>query len=216
MNTTSVKSTMTDEEIVKTVESLKPGQVCLVYVKKINGGKFSVEVAERMESEPNLLALLNEGDERFSQARVRLAWINGTAEGLIKHLGLKLTEKQLDKLIVSKGIPDSSLKDGKSKINLGIVNPTVQGNEIHIRIEEREEVPYYEGQEAKRAGAGGDFILSKNNKLIYAQTVVGVGKQEHSKVPTDGGRLPAGSSKFPAASLDAAKRAFIGDDEDVE
>ena len=206
------RTVISDKHLESVVASLAPGETCLTHVKRINGGKFSFQIVELMEGSVNPLALLNASDERFQQNRVRPAWINGTAKDAIKQFGLKLTEAELLALPVATGTPDSALEDGKTKINIAVKNPSVAGLKLRVQIEEQTGEPQYEGQTAKRAGADGDW-LTLNGELIYSTTRVVVNEPSHVRIPHNG-RIPvANPTKFPSQSVNAARMAFIGDDE---
>jgi hypothetical protein len=206
------RTVISDKHVESVVASLAPGETCLTHVKRINGDKFSFQIVELMEGSVNPLALLNASDERFQQNRVRPAWINGTAKDAIKQFGLKLTEAELLALPVATGTPDSALEDGKTKINIAVKNPKVAGIKLRVQIEEQTGEPQYEGQTAKRAGADGDF-LTHNGELIYSTTRVVATEPQHVRIPHNG-RIPAmNPAKFPSQSVNAARMAFIGDDE---
>lgn len=209
----TVAKTISDKAVETLVEGLTPGETALTHIKKINGGKFSLQIVERMESDLNPLALLNKSDDRFSQSRVRPAWINGEAVDIIKQFGLNVTVAELNSLQIATGTPDSALVEGQNKMNLAIKNPKLAGMQLRVQIEEVAGEPQYEGQSPKRAGAEGDF-LTHNGELIYSQTRVVVGEPNHVKVPHNG-RVPAGvqSQKFSAESTQRAKISFLSDDE---
>jgi len=211
---TTVK-TISDKAVQALIDSLQPNETAITHVKKINGGKFSFQIVERMEADLNPLALLNASDDRFQQSRVRPAWINGTAEDSIKQFGLNVTVKDLEALTVATGTPDSGLVEGVNKINLAIKNPKIAGMQLRVQIEEQVGEPQYDNQSPKRAGAEGDF-LTHNGELIYSTTRVVVNTPNHVKVPHNGriGAMP--SQKFRAESVQAAKVSFFGADEPEE
>ena len=58
-----------EEKSLELVQSLTPGQSRLVSIRKVEGGKFHLEIAEKIVKESgtvNVLAMLNIGDERFN------------------------------------------------------------------------------------------------------------------------------------------------------
>lgn len=208
---------MTEQQISALVDGLQANETALTHIKKINGGKFSLQIVERMEADANPLALLNKSDERFGQSRVRPAWINGEKLDIIKQFNLKPElAQQLDALQVATGTPDAALQNGVTKINLGIKNPTIAGMRLRVEIQEQVGVPQYEGQTAKRAGADGDF-LTHNGELIYSTTKVVANQANHVKVPHNG-RIPFANSVnvFSQETKEAAFASFIGDDEPGE
>ena len=202
---------MTNKQIETMLSKVEAGQPVLMHLKRVSGGKVSLEVAEKIQGEENLVGLLNKEDDRFNQQRFRLAWISGTPKSCIREFGLNVTEKQIEALTVATGIPDDKLEEGKTKINLGILNPVVAGKSIHVQIEEFL-APQYETHEAKRAGAGGDF-LTFGGKLIYTSTRVVSGNANHLRIAHDG-RVPAGAyGKFDTETTSAARAAFVGVEE---
>lgn len=202
---------MTDKQLEAMLNKVEAGTAVLTHVKKINGGKFSFQVVEKIKGEPNILALLNASDERFSQDRFRPAWINGTAQDSIKQFGLNVTVKQLEALQIGTSIPDSKLKEGITKLNLGILNPTIGNIPLHVQIEESVS-PFYEDQTPKRAGSDGDF-LTIDGAFIYTTTRVVGGSANHVRL-VHNGRVPAGAyGKVSEESMKAARASFIGTEE---
>jgi hypothetical protein len=209
---------LTEQQITQLVDGLTSNETAITHIKKINGGKYSLQLVERMEADANPLALLNKSDERFGQSRVRPAWINGEAQDIVKQFNLKPEiMDQLNKLSIATGIPDAKLENGVTKLNLGIKNPSIQGMKLRVQIEEQVGVPQYDGQTAKRAGADGDF-LTFNNELIYSTTKVVGTTPNHVKV-VHNGRIPAAVSpvaQFAESTKESAYLSFIGDDEPGE
>ena len=58
------------------LDTLKSGQSLLVHARSVNGGKVQLELAEVVNtSSPNILAMFNQSDDRFTQAGARRAWM---------------------------------------------------------------------------------------------------------------------------------------------
>lgn len=205
---------MKDSVVNKLVEEAEVGTAVATHLKRVGGGKISVQIVEKIQGEENLVGLLNKEDDRFSQTKARPAWITGTPESCIREFGMNVTLKQINALQIATGIPDTALEEGKTKLNLGIVEPKVKGAALHVEIFE-DLKPHYEDQEPKRAGKDGDF-LTYEGKLIYSSTRVVNRPAKHSRIIHDG-RVPAGAySKFNQETLNAARVAFIGEDEPAE
>jgi hypothetical protein len=158
---------------MKKVEELNQGEVLLVAVKKINGGKFQLEFAEKI-SNPNarpgsIAGLLNESDDRFSNnlGSARRAWMSGTAEDIKAKLG----------------VDTSDLAEVGDSKELGLLNPSIKGYPLHIQITETTEGSDYDvanfATRAKRAGKDGDFILSSEGEYIYVKSTVVQGPASH-------------------------------------
>lgn len=202
---------MTNKQIESVLATVAADQPVVTHLKRINGGKVSVQLAEKIKGEVNLVSLLNKEDDRFNQQRFSLAWISGTPESVIREFKLNVTLKQINALQVATGIPDIKLEEGKTKLNLGIVNPEINGNVLHVQISEHLS-PQYDGHDPKRAGADGDF-LTFEGKLIYRTTSVVAGPARHSRINHDG-RVPAGAyGKMNQETVNNAMFSFLGKDE---
>lgn len=110
---------------MKTVENLSMGEVMLVSAQNVKGGKVQLEFAEVIQKEggrTNVLALLNEGDDRFNQAKARRAWVSIEPSAAEKYMGIDLS-----------GLKG---KEEGTEIELNVLSPTLNGKPIHIQINE--------------------------------------------------------------------------------
>jgi hypothetical protein len=159
------------------VETLKVGEIALVSAKKVNGGKIQLEFAQKINlgnKSQSILSLLNKSDDRFQQTdKPRYAWMSGEAAD-IKNLF---------------GIDTATLLNVGDVMELDILNPTIQGQPLNIRIIERpvsalkkEEQEYFLAnieKKAKRKGKDGDFILTDKGEYIDVKTDVVAGTANH-------------------------------------
>jgi hypothetical protein len=164
------------------IETLKANEVLLVSVRKVNGEKYHFELAEKItnpQARINVLALLNAGDDRFTQSKgLQYAWTSATAEGAMQLFGLDVTNASSDK---------------ENPTMLNILNPTISVNgeayPLHVEIQEitePKESYYMENVEkmAKSNGKGKYFIY--NGKYIFKDNKVVAGEAKHSrKIITD-------------------------------
>ena len=151
--------------------NLKSGEMMLVSAKGVNGGKVQLTFAQVVETganPTNVISLLNASDDRFAQQRPSFAWISGEPNDIQTQFGIDV----------------SGLAVGEV-LEIGMLNPTINGNPLNIVITETTEGNDWEvanfEKAAKRAGANGDFIL-KDGMYIYrrANVVLGpVSKDSH-------------------------------------
>lgn len=152
----------------KTVETLEKGEVLLTSIRKVNGGKFQVELAEVIDNPSaviNVASLLNEGDDRFtpSKPKARRAWQSGTPEGIKTLFGVDVTS------LTFKNV------EGKQIASVNKLNPTFQGEKICIELVDSLK-PSYEGQAPKQAGK--NYFMS-NGKHIYSSSRIVIGTATH-------------------------------------
>ncbi len=154
------------------IEDLKTGECVVVSAKKVSGDKVQLMFAERIAN-PNLrptsiVGLLNQSDERFNvSAKPRYAWHSG----------------EITDIKTALGIDCSSLTEEGQVMELGHVNPTINGQSLSIQITETTNGSEYDvanfETRAKRAGKDGDFILSENGSYIYVKSDVVLGDAKH-------------------------------------
>lgn len=167
------KATITTEEkALELVQSLTPGQSRLVSIRKVEGGKFHLEIAEKIVKESgtvNVLSLLNVGDERFNSGGARRAWAPAMAETLTQYFGI-----EADELPSQVG----------EKIYLDCLNPMLGSVQLRVQIKETIEGTDWDNDNieraAKRAGKDGD-ILTFEGLPIFSKTNV-VGSEPGAKV----------------------------------
>jgi hypothetical protein len=162
----------TEEKALELVQSLTPGQSRLVSIRKVEGGKFHLEIAEKIVKESgtvNVLSLLNVGDERFNSGGARRAWAPAMEGTLTQYFGI-----EADKLP----------KEVGQKIYVDLLNPML--GSVQLRIQIKETIEGTEWQEenieraAKRAGKDGE-ILTFEGLPIFSNTAV-VGAEKGAKV----------------------------------
>jgi len=160
----------TVESVKQQIANLTPGKSLLVQaVKTINPSKIQLEFAEKtqgMEGNANaLLSMLNASDERFTSG-ARRAWVTAEIADASKMFGINFGDD-------ADWVMDPNLN--KEVLPLGIENPTLNGFELRIQIEETLEGTEWQLQNietsAKRRGKDGDYI-THNGKYIFSNTRV--------------------------------------------
>tara|TARA_R100001082_G_scaffold108080_1_gene82834 strand:+ start:643 stop:1185 length:543 start_codon:yes stop_codon:yes gene_type:complete len=154
------------------IENLKQGQFAILSAKKVKGGKIQLMCAEKIKN-PNLrptsiVSILNKSDERFiAEAKPRFAWQSGEAEDIKNALGIDC----------------SSLVNEGDVMEVNLLNPKINGEELHIQITETTKGDEYDfanlDTRAKRAGKDGDFILSAEGDYIFVKADVITGTPNH-------------------------------------
>lgn len=159
---------------MKTVENLEGSEMLLVSARKVNGGKYQLTFAQKVNN-PNarpasIVGLLNASDERFASdglGKPRYAWISGEAADIKATFGLDM----------------SDLTEVGDQKELNILNPTVKGMPLNIQITETTEGTDYDianfETRAKRAGKDGDFITTPAGEYIYVKSTVVAGAPKH-------------------------------------
>jgi len=169
---------------MKKVEDLKAGDILLVSAKKVNGGKVQLCFAQLItnpEARPSSIAgLLNASDERFTQSgKARYAWQAGQVSEIKEHFGVDC----------------SGLAEVGDEMEIGLMNPTINGFPLNIQITETTEGSNYDvanfETRAKRAGADGPFITDAEGKYIYVKSSVITGEPIHAFL-SNTSRKPAG------------------------
>jgi len=160
----------TVESVKQQIANLTPGKSLLVQaVKTTNPSKIQLEFAEKtqgMEGNANaLLSMLNASDERFTSG-ARRAWVTAEITDASKMFGINFGDD-------ADWVMDPNLN--KEVLSLGIENPTLNGFELRIQIEETLEGTEWQLQNietaAKRRGKDGDYI-THNGKYIFSNTRV--------------------------------------------
>ena len=159
---------------MKTVENLEGKEMLLVSARKVNGGKYQLTFAQKVDNPharpASIVGLLNKSDERFASdglGKPRYAWISGEAADIKAAFGIDV----------------SDLTNVGDQKELNILNPKAQGQDLHIQITETTEGSEYDVQNfetrAKRAGKDGDFILTPVGEFIYVKSTVVAGEPKH-------------------------------------
>ena len=155
------------------LDDLKQGQCAVIGAKKVKGNKVQLMFAEKIAN-PNLrpssiVGILNKSDERFTvESKPRYAWHSGEVSDIKTALGIDC----------------SSLSNEGDTMDLDILNPTIDGEELHIQITETIDGTEYDfanlDTRAKRAGKDGDFILSNEGDYIFVKSDVVLGNPTHT------------------------------------
>ena len=160
----------TVESVKQQIANLTPGKSLLVQaVKTTNPSKIQLEFAEKtqgMEGNANaMLSMLNASDERFTSG-ARRAWVTAEITDASKMFGINFGDD-------ADWVMDPNLN--KEVLPLGIENPTLNGFELRVQIEETLEGTEWQLQNietaAKRRGKDGDYI-THNGKYIFSNTRV--------------------------------------------
>lgn len=174
--------------------SLNPGQVMLVSAKGVKGDKVSLEFAQNITSSINLVSLLNASDERFSQNGPRRAWLTGTREDIQKQFKIDVSKLELGEVL-----------------EIGQLNPTIQGVKLNIEIIETINGTEYDvanfATTAKRAGKDGAFITDKNGNFIYQKLSVVAREPKHVFIEDTMQRAEGVSNTASSAIEDALANA---------
>lgn len=171
---------------MKTVENLENNECLLVSAKKVNGGKVQLAFAQKIQN-PNarpasIVGMLNASDDRFTQSgKPRYAWLAAEPTDAGKYFGEDFS-----------GLADvGSTMDINKLVALNIqITETTDGNEWEVANFEKS---------AKRAGADGDYILTKDGKYIYTRSTVVEGEPKHVFISET-----VRSSQYAGATADSA------------
>jgi hypothetical protein len=160
---------------LKKIKIMQNNKAILTAVKAIKNGKFQIELTQVLKSEKsvNLLALMNEGDERFTnnEAKARKAWMSCEKSSLVKYLGIN--EEDLD-----------SMKDGETK-EYSIESPKIGNFELNIQVSETIEPTEFQAINSKKTAKqivdknGERKYFVKENNLVYSNTSIVAGEPKH-------------------------------------
>ena len=111
------------------LEKLKVGQSLLTNVRKVEGGKYSLEIAELVEGKSlNVAGLLNRSDERFKNPiSARRAWTTGEANDIKEELGIDVTALTYEEI------------EGRIIAEVNVVNPSIRGTRLRVQVVETTE-----------------------------------------------------------------------------
>jgi len=155
----------------------------ILSIRKINGGKFSVAFAQNVitpKTQLNLLALANEGDERFEKnaPKATLAWMSFTDKGLLSVLNIdasKLTFTANEKghlvAIINTEAPKVAELDFNIQINETVGPKTNKAGEFDA-VNNRKKVII----------DGVEQLFKKDGALVYRYTTVVAGEAKHTLV----------------------------------
>jgi hypothetical protein len=166
-------------------------ELTLNSARLVNGGKISLEFTQEITTEnsapKNILGMLNASDERFKQSGGKTyAWVSAVPEDAGKLFDIDF----------------STLESVGDVMELGIVNPTINGSELNIQIVETTKGNEWEvanlEKSAKRAGKDGDYITTKDGQFIYRRASIVLGAPKHSII-TETERMSAANSAIENA-----------------
>lgn len=147
------------------LNTLKFGQTLLVNARKVANGKIQLEFAEVMQQADgvNVLQAFNASDSRF-QTKARRAWQTAEPKDAVAILGID-------------AIGDMSKYSADGKLELNVLNPTMNGQRLRVQITETTEPRnQWEAENidraAKRRGAEGDFILHQGKHIFTRMSIV--------------------------------------------
>lgn len=174
------------------LSALTYGQSMLTRVRKINGNKFQIELAEKVQRSDrvNVTGILNEGDDRFNQGKPRRAWTSAELDSLVKHFGM---DKAKLESLPNPG--DNSYDDPQKRwLEVGKLNPAItdpsSGTSVALalQIEETITPDEYQAQDpegnAKKLGEDGEYIVcNETGEYIFSNTrIVGRSSVKHTFV----------------------------------
>lgn len=153
------------------IQSLNVGETLLHKAIKtadaVTGTGYQLEFAEKVmtgSAGPNLLALFNADDQRFSSG-ARRCWIKISMVQASALFGINLGDDAAWTV---------NPETGKEELVIDQLNPEIQGKRLRIRVMEST-TPFNDYQAAnperaaKRKGKDGDFLYHKG-QMIYSNT----------------------------------------------
>lgn len=152
------------------LDQLNPGETLLIEAIKVANGKIQLHFAEVLEQEreENVLAMFNDGDDRFSQSgRARHCWEVAEPAAASQLFNINLMDDA-----------EWTMNDsGKEVVPIGILNPTINGKRLRLQITEtitpRSEWDTENLENAaKRRGKKGDFITHKGFHIFVNSNMV--------------------------------------------
>lgn len=175
------------------LEDLQPGETLLVQLIPTSTGKgnFQVEIAEIIQRQPqgsNLLAALNEGDDRFTSGKPRRAWETCTLKGLCKMFDLDPKE------VKSKARKQKTSK-GKAAYRLNVLNPVFsdkgvtkqfEGQRARLQITESVNPTDWqmENYETSAKQVNGEYITHQG-MAVFTQGNMVAGEPNHTFLDSD-------------------------------
>jgi hypothetical protein len=181
------------------IQSLQTGETLLHKAIKtadaVNGTGYQLEFAEKVQTGsagPNLLALFNADDQRFSSG-ARRCWIKISLLQASALFGINFGDDAAWAI---------NSETGKEELVIDQLNPEVQGKRLRVRVMEST-TPFNDYQAAnperaaKRKGKDGDYLFHKG-AMIYSNTelvALPVGQEPvHTLLATDAVTAPATSA----------------------
>ena len=158
---------VSEEQASLLIAKLTPSQSMLTSVRRVAGGKFHIEIAEKIQKTAgvvNVLSILNAGEDRFNTGGARRAWAPSEQAMLTDIFGIEA--KDLD-----------ALEEGGDKLFVCILNPSINGIVLRVQVRETIEGDDYDNanldKTAKRAGKDGEMLTSEGLPIFSKTFVVG-------------------------------------------
>ena len=161
-------------------------------VKKVKGGKVSVEISSFKDSgKSSMLAVFNEGDDRFSASKPRRAWLVGTPLGLANNL--PQIAEHINKCADDAtpiGFEIGRIKGDKStdEANLG---HAVAIGDVHLNVQIDEATAPLNDYQAKNPDKGQKInpstkqVMTHGGLPIYSTTSVAFGEAQDTVLEAD-------------------------------
>lgn len=145
-------------------EDLKVGQLMITRTRQVNGGKFQLEFAEKVErpgQAPSLVSLLNASDSRFTAQgdSVRLAWRTGEKNEIESIFGVDLNSVTSDWSLVNQLVEHENQGYVLRLIVKDYTTPTANDATNIAKF-------------AKNTGSENPMYFIYNKKFVFSQTVV--------------------------------------------
>ncbi len=142
---------------VTTIATLLVGQTLLVAARRVEGGKIQLEFAEKIKNpsqSTNILAVFNEGDERFDQ--------NNKGP---RRCFMTIMPANLEKLF---GVKADTVPADGSNLELNILNPSLGGKRLQIQITESH-VPFSEYEAANPEKTAKQYTNREGEKMYFVE-----------------------------------------------
>lgn len=154
---------------VVTLATLVLGQVLLVGLRKVEGGKCQLDIAEIIDNpkRSNVLGMLNADDDRFNniKPKARRTFTTASPAMVEKYFGVKASE-------IAKLGEDETM-------DLNILNPTIEGKALRIEIKETHKATPWQAENLAKAAkqftnskTEETFYFVKNGKVIFSNPKV--------------------------------------------
>jgi len=158
------------------------GQVLLVSLRKVEGGKCQLDIAENIDNHKrsNVLGMLNADDDRFNntKAKARRTFTTASPAMVEKYFGVKASE------IAKLGEDDV--------MELNILNPTIEGKALRIEVKESHRATPWQAENLAKAAkqftnvkTGETFYFTKGGKCIFSSPKVVDREPIHTIIEAD-------------------------------
>lgn len=166
----------------KLLATLVLGQTLLVALRKVEGGKCQLDIAEIPENpkRSNVLGALNADDDRFnnSQPKARRTFTTASPAMVEKYFGV--SAEKINKMAVDE------------IMELDILNPTMGGKRLRIEIQESHKASEWAQANLAKAAkqftnikTGEVFYFVKDGKVIFSSPKVVDREPKHNVIEAD-------------------------------